>query len=68
MKPGSSRLREMKRYHAYKDSGIERIGAKRYVYANEPVYALLDRFKKTWKHVQCFDILIGLNDDKIKTL
>ena len=36
-------------------------------FTNEPGYALLDRFKKTLEHVQYFDVLAGLNDDKIKT-
>ena len=36
-------------------------------FTNEPGYALLDRFKKTLKHVKYFDVLVGLNDDKIKT-
>ena len=28
-------------------------------FTNEPGYALLDRFKKTLKHVQYFDVLVG---------
>jgi len=28
-------------------------------FTNESGYALLDRFKKTLKHVQCFDVLLG---------
>jgi len=36
-------------------------------FTNEPGYALLDLFKKALTHVQCFDVLVGLNDDKIKT-
>ena len=36
-------------------------------FTNEPGYAVLDRFKKTLKHVKCFDILVGLGNDKIKT-
>ena len=28
-------------------------------FTNEPGYALLDRFKKALKHVQCFDVLVG---------
>ncbi len=36
-------------------------------FTNEPGYALIDRFKRTPKHVKCFDVLVGLNDDKIKT-
>jgi len=35
-------------------------------FTNEPGYALLDRFKKTLKRVKYFDVLVGLNDDKIK--
>ena len=37
------------------------------IFTNEPGYTLLDRFKKILKHVQYFDVLMGLNDDKIKT-
>jgi hypothetical protein len=29
--------------------------------------ALLDRFKKRLNHVEYSDVLVGLNDDKIKT-
>ena len=36
-------------------------------FTNEPGYAVLDRFKKTLKYVKCFDVLVGLNDAKIKT-
>jgi hypothetical protein len=36
-------------------------------FTNEPGYTLLDRFKKTLTYVQCFDVLVGLDDDKIKT-
>jgi hypothetical protein len=36
-------------------------------FTNEPGYALLDRFKKILKHVKYFNLLAGLNDDKIKT-
>ena len=36
-------------------------------FTNEPGYILIDRFKKTLKRVKCFDVLVGLNDDKIKT-
>ncbi len=36
-------------------------------FTNEPGCTLLDRFKKTLMHVNYFDILVGLNDDKIKT-
>ncbi|MBU1162902.1 MAG: hypothetical protein KKA75_01985 [Proteobacteria bacterium] len=36
-------------------------------FTNEPGYALLDRFIKTLKHVKYFNLLVGLNDDKIKT-
>jgi len=28
-------------------------------FTNEPGYALFDRFKKTLKHVQYFDVLVG---------
>jgi len=28
-------------------------------FTNEPGYALLDRFKKTLKHVRYFDVLVG---------
>ncbi len=28
-------------------------------FTNEPGYALLDRFKKTLKHVNYFDVLVG---------
>ncbi len=28
-------------------------------FTNEPGYALLDRFKKTLKHVKYFDVLVG---------
>ena len=28
-------------------------------FTNDPGYALLDRFKKTLKHVQYFDVLVG---------
>ena len=28
-------------------------------FTNEPGYTLLDRFKKTLKHVQYFDVLVG---------
>lgn len=28
-------------------------------FTNEPGYAVLDRFKKTLKHVQYFDVLVG---------
>jgi len=35
-------------------------------FSNEPGYTLLDRFKKTLKRVKYFDVLVGLNDDKIK--
>jgi len=28
-------------------------------FSNEPGYALLERFKKTLKHVQYFDVLVG---------
>ena len=33
---------------------------------NKPGYALLYRFKNTPKHVKYFNVLVGLNDDKIK--
>jgi hypothetical protein len=35
-------------------------------FTNEPGYTLLDRFKKTLKRVKSFDVLVGLNEDKIK--
>ena len=28
-------------------------------FTNKPGYTLLDRFKMTPKHVQCFDVLVG---------
>ena len=30
-------------------------------FTNEPCYTLLDRFKKTLKHVKCFDVLVGIS-------
>lgn len=35
-------------------------------FTNEPGYTLLDRFKKPLKRDKYFDVLVGLNDDKIK--